>query len=606
MLYFPFEFSSPTIVSAAAHPDLKARLIALIRAAVAAVLPDAPPLVIELERPRQAAHGDYACNVAMQAAKALRRNPREVAAQLLENLPASPILARAEIAGAGFINFFLSPTAKQQAVKAIFAAGKDYGRVDVGQGEKVLLEFVSSNPTGPLHVAHGRAAAFGASLANVLDAAGYQVHREYYVNDAGRQMDILTLSTWLRYLEQCGVSQPYPEKCYQGEYVITMAKQIHVAHGDQFLRTHNVYEGGSAPATVEEREKDEKLAERKDEIHLDALIANAKRLLGDDFVYIHQHALTEQVGDMRNDLQEFGVHYDCWFAEQSLYDNGLLAHALAQLEQRGYTYRQDGALWFRSSQHGDEKDRVLQRENGLYTYFAPDIAYHLNKFERGFDWVIDIWGPDHHGYIPRVRASVEALGRDPSRFLVIISQLVKLYRQGQLVKLSTRAGNYVTLRDLRAEVGNDAARFFYVLRKSDQHLDFDLDLAKAKTNDNPVYYIQYAHARICSVHQQWGGDASELADADLSPLTSPYETALMQLLIDYPQVIVGAASDYAPHGVAYYLKELAGSLHSYYNAEQFLVSDKRLKLARLALITATRQVIANALALLGVSAPEKM
>ena len=593
-------------MQAAAYPDLKAQLIALIRAAVAAVLSDAPQLSIELERPKQSAHGDYACNVAMQAAKALRKNPRDVATQLLQALPASPILAKVEIAGAGFINFFLSPAAKQQTVKAVFASGKDYGRVHLGHGQKILLEFVSSNPTGPLHVAHGRAAAFGASLANVLDAAGFKVHREYYVNDAGRQMDILTLSTWLRYLELCGVSQPYPDKCYQGEYVITMAKQIRMAHGENFLRTHSVYEGVPSPATAEEREKNEKLAERKDETHLDALIANAKRLLGDDFAYIHQHALTEQVGDMRNDLQEFGVHYDCWFFEQSLYDNGLLRHALAELDRRGYTYRQDGALWFRSSQHGDEKDRVLQRENGLYTYFAPDIAYHLNKFERGFDWVIDIWGPDHHGYIPRVRAAVEALGRDPNRFLVIISQLVKLYRDGQLVKLSTRSGNYVTLRDLRQEVGNDAARFFYVLRKSDQHLDFDLDLAKSKSNDNPVYYIQYAHARICSVLEQWGGNVAELRDADLSPLVSPYELALMQAFIDYPQVIATAARDYAPHGVAYYLKELAGHLHSYYNAEQFLVADEKLRLARLALVTATRQIIANGLTLLGVSAPEKM
>ena len=307
-------------MQAAAYPDLKAQLTALIRAAVAAVLSDAPPLTIELERPKQSAHGDYACNVAMQAAKALRKNPRDVATQLLQALPASPILAKVEIAGAGFINFFLSPAAKQQTVKAVFASGKDYGRVHLGHGQKILLEFVSSNPTGPLHVAHGRQAAFGASLANVLNAAGFKVHREYYVNDAGRQMDILTLSTWLRYLELCGATQPYPDKCYQGEYVITMAKQIRMAHGENFLRTHSVYEGVPSPATAEEREKNEKLAERKDETHLDTLIANAKRLLGDDFAYIHQHALTEQVGDMRNDLQEFGVHYDCWFFEQSLYD----------------------------------------------------------------------------------------------------------------------------------------------------------------------------------------------------------------------------------------------------------------------------------------------
>jgi len=574
-------------------PDLKAQLITLIRTAIASALPDLAEITIDLDRPKQAAHGDYACNVAMQAAKALRKNPREVAAQLLNALPASPILAKAEIAGAGFINFFLSPAAKQQVVKNILTEGKRYGRVDLGKGEKILLEFVSSNPTGPLHVAHGRAAAFGASLANVLETAGYHVHREYYVNDAGRQMDILTLSTWLRYLELFHVPFSYPANCYQGDYVITMAEQIKLAHNDRFLDVDGPFIEGPDPETDPEG-------------YLDAMIANAKKRLGDNYAYIHQHALVEQVGDMRNDLQEFGVHYDCWFSEQSLYDNGLLQHALDALDKGGYTYRQDGALWFRSSQFGDEKDRVLQRENGLYTYFAPDIAYHLNKFERGFDWVIDIWGPDHHGYIPRVRASVEALGRDPSRFMVVISQLVKLYRDGELVKLSTRSGNYVTLRDLRTEVGNDAARFFYVLRKSDQHLDFDLDLAKSKTNENPVYYIQYAHARICSVHEQWGGEAEMLSDADLSGLTSSYEMALMQALIDFPQAIANAAKDHAPHVVAYYLKDLAGYLHSYYNAEQFLVPDEKLKLARLALITATRQVIANGLALLGVSSPEKM
>jgi len=573
--------------------DLKSQLIALIRSAVAAAIPEATNIAIDLDRPKQSSHGDYACNVALQAAKALRKNPRDVADQLLKALPSSPIIAKAEIAGAGFINFFLAPAAKQQVVKTIFTEGKNYGRVDLGKGQKILLEFVSSNPTGPLHVAHGRAAAFGASLANVLDAAGYHVHREYYVNDAGRQMDILTLSTWLRYLELFHVPFTYPDNCYQGDYVVTMAEQIKLAYKDRFVDIDGPIVDSPTP-------------EEDPEGYLDALIANAKKRLGDNYAYFHQHALTEQVGDMRDDLQEFGVHYDLWFSEQSLYDNGMLQHALEELDKRGYTYRQDGALWFKSSAFGDEKDRVLQRENGLYTYFAPDIAYHLNKFERGFDWVIDIWGPDHHGYIPRVRASVEALGRDPKRFLVIISQLVKLFRDGESVKLSTRSGDYVTLRDLRAEVGNDAARFFYVLRKSDQHLDFDLDLAKSKSNDNPVYYIQYAHARICSVHEQWGGDAKELNDVDLSPLTSSYEMVLMQALIDYPQVISTAARDHAPHTVAYYLKDLAGHLHSYYNAEQFLVPDEKLKLARLALVTATRQVIFNGLALLGVSSPEKM
>lgn len=573
--------------------DLKKQLVALLSDTVSKTFPEAIMASIELDRPKQVSHGDYACNFAMQAANAMKANPRAIAEKLLAALPASPIIEKAEIAGAGFINFFLSPAAKQQVIQTIFAAKESYGFVNVGEGKKILLEFVSSNPTGPLHVAHGRAAAYGASLANVLDAAGYKVNREYYVNDAGRQMDILTLSTWLRYLGLFNINFSYPPNCYQGEYVVTMAEEIKEALGDRLVVPDGpVVSGVSFEADAE--------------VYLDALIAKSKELLGDKYALVHKHALTKQVDDMRNDLEEFGVHYDCWFSEQSLYDEGLLSHALEELDKGGYTYRKDGALWFRSSQFGDEKDRVLQRENGLYTYFAPDIAYHLNKFERGSDYVIDIWGPDHHGYIPRVRASVEALGKKPNDFIVIISQLVKLYRDGELVKLSTRAGNYVTLRDLRTEVGNDAARFFYVLRKSDQHLDFDLDLAKSKSNDNPVYYIQYAHARICRVLEEWGGNSHQLANVDLSPLNGPHELALMQILIDYPQAIANGARDYAPHAIAYYLKDLASALHSYYNAEKFLVEDEKLKLARLALITVTKQVIANGLKLLGVSSPEKM
>ena len=574
--------------------ELKSALAGLLSEAAQAVLPEAGALAVELERPRQATHGDYASNLALQAAKPLKRNPRELAQRLLEALPASPLVAKAEIAGPGFINLQLTPAARQQVVREVLARGTAFGRGTLGGGRKILLEFVSSNPTGPLHVAHGRAAAFGASLANCLEAAGYMVGREFYVNDAGRQMDILSLSTWFRYLRHHGIALDYPPNCYQGDYVHTMAMQISEAFNNRYVHpVEPVF--AEAPSL-----------EADPEGYLDHLIARAKATLGDDWAYIHNHALTEQLGDMRNDLAEFGVHYDCWFSEQSLYDNGLLNHALAALAERGHTYEQDGALWFRATRFGDEKDRVLRRENGLYTYFAPDIAYHLNKFERGYDLAVDVWGPDHHGYIPRVKAAIAALGLDPERFMVIISQLVKLYRDGKVVKLSTRAGNYVTLRDLRTDVGNDAARFFCVLRKSDQHLDFDLDLAKSKTNENPVYYIQYAHARICSVLAEWGGELGDLAGADLSPLESPYENAVLSALMDFPDAVAASARDFAPHVIAHYLKGLAAAFHSYYNAQQFLVPEEEIRFARLTLITAVRQTIANGLALLGVSAPEKM
>ncbi len=584
--------------------DIKSQLTALIRAACNAVSPELGSLQVTLDRPKQAQHGDYACNVAMQAAKQLKRNPRELAQAIVAALPRVEVIGKAEIAGAGFINFFVGIGAKQVVVREVLAAGARYGATNAGGGQKVSLEFVSSNPTGPLHVAHGRAAAYGASLANMMDAAGYEVHREYYVNDAGRQMDILTVSTWLRYLRLAGVDAPYPPNAYQGDYVQAMAQEIFALHGERFVCSAAEVMQNVLP--LRDGDASEKVREDAREAHIDALIANAKQLLGPDFRTIHAHALKVQVDDMRADLAEFGVEYDCWYSEQSLYDEGLLEQALGKLTGAGHTYEKDGALWFRAAQFGDEKDRVLRRSNGQYTYFAPDIAYHYSKFTRGADVAIDIWGPDHHGYIPRVRASVAALGRDPSKFIVIISQLVKLYRNGEAVKLSTRAGNYVTLRDLRAEVGRDAARFFYILRKSDQQLDFDLDLAKSQTNDNPVYYIQYAHARISSVFEKWGGDHATLKNAQLDTLTHDREAQILQLLLDYPEVVADAAQDYAPHAVAYYLKDLASHLHSYYNAEQFLVEDEKLKLARLALVAAVQQVLRNGLALLGVSAPERM
>jgi arginyl-tRNA synthetase len=574
--------------------DQRTHLAELLTDALGRAFPEHGAVSIALERPKQAGHGDYACNVALQLAKALKRNPREVAQAVISALLASPVLAGAEVAGPGFINLFLSPAAKRGVVTDILTQQDTFGRIEYGRRKRVQVEFVSANPTGPLHVGHGRGAAYGASLANVLDAAGFLVEREYYVNDAGRQMDILALSTWLRYLQLNGLPVPFPENAYQGDYVREMAQAIFAQHADRYVHS------------PEDMLKGTPAAEDDAEARLDALIAGAKRLLGADYAYVHDYALTEQLGDCRNDLAEFGVEFDRWFSERSLYDNGQVEHALAQLERAGQLYVQDGATWFRSQAFGDEKDRVVRRENGQYTYFASDIAYHLNKFERGFDIAINVWGADHHGYIPRVKAVLQALSIEPARLVVALVQFAVLYRDGKKMSMSTRKAEFVTLRELRSEVGNDAARFFYVLRKSDQHLDFDLDLAKSQSNENPVYYVQYAHARVCSVMEQWGGDARELQSCDLSALESEQEMQLLRLLLDYPAVIEDAARDFAPHLIAFYLKDLAAAFHSYYNANRFLVDDQHLRLARLALVVSLRQVLKNGLRLLGVSAPEKM
>jgi len=574
--------------------DPRAHLAALLKAAVQEVASGVPEPAIVIEKPRLAEHGDYACNVALQLAKALKRAPREIAGELVAALPDSPCLEKAEVAGAGFINLFLTRAFKQQVVNRLLEAGAGYGRLGLGQKKRVQVEFVSANPTGPLHVGHGRGAAFGASLANVLGAAGFDVTREYYINDAGRQMDILALSTWLRYLELCGVPVAFPGNAYQGDYVRQMARAIFAQHRDEFRH-------GVSAETFKSA-----LAEPDEELRLDRLIETARRQLGEDYAYIHDFALNEQLEDCRNDLAEFGVTFDHWFSERSLHDSGLIERAVRTLESRAHVYEQDGAKWFRSSAFGDEKDRVVQRENGHYTYFASDIAYHLNKFERGFDLVIDVWGADHHGYMGRVKGALAALGLNPGQLTIAMVQFAVLYRNGKRVSMSTRAGEFVTLRELRREVGNDAARFFYVLRRSDQHLDFDLDLAKSQSTENPVYYVQYAHARVCSVLEQWGGEEPSLAAANTTALVTEPELALLTRLIEYPEAVENAARELSPHLIAFYLRELAAEFHSYYNATRMLVEEEGVKLARLALAAAVRQVLRNGLALLGVSAPERM
>ena len=577
--------------------DPKDAVAAALRKALEKEAPEFARFPIVFERPRQPEHGDFSCTLALQLAKQLKRNPRDLANSLAEStLTLTPSIAqwieRPDVAGPGFMNFRLKPHAKREIVARALAEGPDFGRGRPAQPEKIQVEFVSANPTGPLHVGHGRGAAYGASLAGLLEFAGHAVSREYYINDAGRQMDILALSVWLRYLQARGRVVPFPEDGYRGDYVRDIAARLADAHAVRFERELDVAElTATAPGGDE---------------GLDLLVKAAKELLGEDWALVHRFALEEMLAEQRADLAEFRVEFDRWLAERSLFDSGAVERTAARLAERGHLYEKDGALWFRSSAFGDEKDRVMRRENGQYTYFASDIAYHADKFARGFDRVIDVWGADHHGYIARVKGALEALGLPAGRLTVALVQFAVLYRGGEKVAMGKRSGEFVTLRELRDEVGNDAARFFYVLRRSDQHLDFDLDLAKSESHDNPVYYVQYAHARVCSVFAQWGGDPARLVRSTLEPLASERELALMQRLAEFPELVQAAARELAPHSIAFWLRELAAEFHSYYNAERVLVEDQRLREARLALCAAVRQALANGLALLGVGAPEKM
>lgn len=564
---------------------------------------------IHIERTKDTAHGDFATNLALLLAKPARAKPRELAQQLVDALPASPLIARVEIAGPGFINFFLAADAYRSLVPRILDAGPDYGRSQLGAGQRVQVEFVSANPTGPLHVGHGRGAAYGAVVADLLAAVGFAVHREYYVNDAGRQMDILATSVWLRYLELCGEPLRFPSNGYKGDYVWDIAATLHREHGDAYqVESEQVFANLPADAPLD-GEPPEPVGDK--EAHIDGLITAAKRLLGDNrYRYVFELGLNTILDDIRADLAQFGVTYQEWYSERSLTESGAVNRAIERLRALGHVYEHNGALWFRSTAFGDEKDRVMVRDNGQSTYFASDIAYHFDKLERGFDRVIDIWGADHHGYIPRVKAALHALGEDVNRLDVLLVQFAILYRGGEKAQMSTRSGEFVTLRELRQEVGRDAARFFYVMRRCEQHMDFDLDLAKSESSDNPVYYVQYAHARICAVLRQAAerGLSVELsAGADnLERLSEAHEQALLRTLSRYPETVEQAALKAEPHQLTHYLRELANDLHTYYNAHPFLVEDSALRDARLKLILATRQVLRNGLGLIGVSAPESM
>jgi len=586
---------------------LKQELEQLLSVALArlagTLLPDAvDPRAIVIERTRDSANGDFASNVAMRLAKAAGLAPRTLAQAIVEQLPASPRVLRCEVAGAGFINFYLAGDAQAQVVRQVHELGDAFGRNASGADRKIIVEFVSSNPTGPLHVGHGRHGAFGASVSNLLAANGWQVHREYYINDAGRQMDILAASIWLRYLEACGERFAFPANGYKGEYIRDIAADLLQREGDSLQRAEGELFGNLPPDEPEGGDKD---------TYIDALIVRARSLIGDDgFRRVLDLGLAAILGDIEQDLGEFGVTFDRWYSERSLADNGAIDRALHRLAQHDHVYEKDGALWFRATAFGDDKDRVVVRDNGIKTYFASDIAYHLDKRERGFDVLLDILGSDHHGYVARVRAGLDAMGEPGSSLDALLVQFVTLYRGGEKAQMSTRSGEFITLRELRNEVGNDACRFFYVMRGNDQHLDFDLELAKSRSNDNPVYYIQYAHARVASVLKQLESKGyaydGALGLANLALLNSMHEAAVLTALDRYPEIIALAGANRAPHTLVHYLRELANTFHTYYNAEQFIVEDAALRNARLSLVLAVQQVVRNGLGLLGVSAPDTM
>lgn len=581
---------------------MKQTLEQLLQVALEKIFPEIEHFPVKIDRSKTVEHGDFATNIALVMAKVAKKSPQLLAQEIIAAIPAHASIKKITLAGPGFINFFICEQARTSIIARVLEENDSFGQCDLGQNQRVLIEFVSANPTGPLHVGHGRGAAFGASLANLLKLANFNVSREYYVNDAGRQMSILAVSVWLRYLALLGEPMIFPANAYRGDYVIVIAELLQTRYGRELLYP---WDNVNYNLPLDEPAGGDK------ELYIDAMIERARQLLGNEkFQLVHQTALNFVLDDIKEDLAEFNVTFDQWFSEQSLLDSGAIQQAILALQNAGHTYEQEGALWFRATHFGDEKDRVLIRANGQNTYFAADVAYHWNKYQRGFTRVIDLFGADHHGYISRIKAAVNALGHDDQALDIFLVQFAILYRSGERVQMSTRSGSFVTLRELREEVGNDAARFFYVMRKPEQHMDFDLDLAKSESNDNPVYYIQYAHARICSVLRQLQArgfvfeNKEGLASLDL--LNAPQELALVELLGRYPDMILNAAQTCEPHQIAYYLRELANGLHSYYNAVPLICEASTLRNARLCLLQAVKQVLYNGLYLLNVSAPESM
>ena len=555
-------------------------------------------LKINLQENNDKKHGDLASNIALILAKPLKKNPQEIANSIRDSFITDEEITKIEVAGPGFINFFLSTKTHSEVLNEISAKKELFGKSET-KNQNVLIEYVSSNPTGPLHVGHGRGAAFGSVLGALLKEAGFKVDEEYYVNDFGRQMNILAASLWLRYAQLLNDSITMIENGYQGEYLISIAEKLKEDHSDKFYRNYD---------SIVELLKTEI---QDDEIFTDSVVVAIQSALENDFNFLRDFALQAILELIKRDLLDFGVEHNFWFSESSLYDikenqASQVDLAIEDLKSRGFVYEKEDALWFKSSEFGDDKDRVLKRGNGEYTYFASDVAYHSKKYDRGYDRVINIWGSDHHGYTPRVQAAMEATNRDPEKLEIVYIQFANLLRAGKKVTMSTRSGEFITLRELMDEVTTEAARFFYINRKADQHLDFDLDLAKDQSKDNPLYYIQYAHARICSVLKKSNAQIMDLERTDLTLLDTEKEIEIQKTLNQYPALIERAAKSSEPHLLCYYLKDLSGLFHSYYNSEKFIIEDKKLMASRLFLLKGVKQVLVNGLSILGIKAPEEM
>ncbi len=553
---------------------------------------------INLQDNKDKEHGDLASNIALILANPLKKNPKDIANEVIQQFVIDEDVLKVEVAGPGFINFFLSKNSHGEVLKTILSEKEKYGKI-MPQNKSVLIEYVSSNPTGPLHVGHGRGAVFGSVLSSLLKEAGFEVDEEYYINDFGRQMNILSISLWIRYAQLFDNQIQMIKNGYQGGYLKVIAEKLKKNKGKEFVInseiTLNIFDS---------KDKD-------DEQFTDHIIDALKSELGNNFNFLRDFALQEIIFQIKEDLSNFGVNHNKWFSESSLYQNdnesmNMVEETIENLQSNGFVYQKDDAIWFKSCDFGDDKDRVLKRGNGEYTYFASDVAYHLDKYERGYDRIINIWGSDHHGYIPRVRAAMEASQKDKDKLEVVFIQFANLIREGKKVTMSTRSGEFITLNELIEEVSTEAARFFYINRKADQHLDFDLDLAKEQSKNNPLYYIQYAHARICSVLRKADTNNDELKKSNLELLDSDREVELQKMLKQYPAVIERAALSSEPHLICYYLKDLASIFHSYYNSEKFLIKDENLMRSRLFLLCGVKQVVHNGLSILGINAPEEM